>query len=165
MGHALITGVTTSGKTTLAKHLASRLKRVAVYARYDSDWGVGKVFYTSSIKSISRFVETNINCNIFIDESGEAICRNDNAYQFLATRTRHFGNRVFFITQRYKQLTPNIRFNCDSLYIFRQNVADCEELAKINPVFFDANKLVKYHYYEMATPFSEVVEKVIPKFK
>lgn len=148
MSHSLILGVTGSGKTTLAKHMARALKRVVVFATYKSDWPCD--YFTKDIFHLCEIVKTNKKLNIFIDEAGTTLERNDTEFQFLATMSRHFGHNVFFITQRAKQLTPNIRTNCESLYCFKQSEEDAKVLAG---EFADKNimrvvELPRFFYYE-----------------
>ena len=148
MSHSLILGVTGSGKTTLAKHIAKRLKRVIVFATYKSDWQC--FHFTDNVSELVSIVETNKRLNIFIDEAGESLKRNDKEFQFLATRTRHFGHNVFFITQRANQLTPNIRTNCESLYCFKQSFNDASVLAQefADETIMKVTELPKFYFYE-----------------
>jgi len=162
MGHALILGQTECGKTSLAKVLATLCPRVAVYSTYKSDWGKNVVFFATDLDALVTFAQTNKNCNIFIDESGESINR-DRQYQFFATRARHFGHRVFFITQRANQLTPTIRLNCSALYVFRQSPKDAQLLYDDfgHDEILEATKLKKYEYIELVTTCGQCVKKMI----
>jgi len=141
--HTCILGRTGTGKTRAAKFLASKLARVAVCEPVKTDWGAPAI-HTTNIDDLLTLAQLNKNLNIFIDEAGEMLKRND-AYQFLATRSRQYGHNVFFIAQRACMLTPVMRNNCESIYAFNQCNSDSKILADdfANEIFLELPKLKK----------------------
>jgi len=127
--HSLIVGMTESGKTTLAKNLASNLvlkkQPVMVLDILGSAWGVN--YQTNKIEDFMAKVSEVKNCYIFIDEAGEVGALNKE-FMWLATRSRHYGHSVFFITQRSLQLKPIIRAQCQQLFLFCSAKRDCHML-------------------------------------
>jgi len=127
--HSLIVGMTESGKTTLAKNIAFQLMRkkqpVMVLDILGSQWPAN--FQTTNIIEFMNYVSRVKNCYIFIDEAGEVGKLNKEFY-WLATRSRHFGHSVFFITQRSMQLKPIIRGQCQQLFLFCSTKKDCQIL-------------------------------------
>lgn len=159
--HSLILGITGTGKTTLAKQLSFRSERnVIVCEPYPTNgWNANQVF--TSVDDLMQCALQNKNLDIFIDESGETMQRNP-AYQFLATRSRQYGHRVFFIAQRAQQVLPVIRNNCECYYIFRQSRMDCELLVRdtAEEKFYECEKLMKGEYL-----FRDQLGKTPKKYK
>ena len=124
--HSLIVGMTESGKTTLAKSFATKLlasgKTVLVLDILASRWNA--TFQTSDINEFMNVVKNMENSYIFVDESGE-VGKLHKEFYWLATRSRHYGHSVFFITQRAKQLQPIIRSQCRNLFMFATSKMDC----------------------------------------
>lgn len=130
--HSLIVGMTSCGKTTLAKKL-SRMgenagKKIVVLEPVKTTW-TGNEYHVENAEDLCTLLMQNKNLYVFVDESGETIGR-DNDYQFLATRSRQYGHSVFFIMQRTSQVLPIIRSNCSCVYAFRQSAFDCEILCR-----------------------------------
>ncbi len=127
--HSLIVGMTESGKTTLAKNICTKLKQqnqpVMVLDILGSKWDCN--YQTNKINEFMDYVSRVRNCYIFIDESGEVGKLNKEFY-WLATRSRHYGHSVFFITQRSLQLKPIIRAQCKQLFLFCSTKKDCQIL-------------------------------------
>lgn len=106
-------------------------------------------------------LKLNRDCDVFVDEGGETLQRDD-AYQFLATRSRHYGHRVFFIAQRATQLAPIIRKNCTGFYCFRQCGSDCKLLGDDFAVdISQATQLKKGEYLRYLTLGDEVEKERI----
>ena len=63
----------------------------------------------------------------------------------LATQGRHWGHKMFFITQRVKQLSTNLRDQCSEVVIFKQSLADTKDLANefVEPEINNAHQLNK----------------------
>lgn len=132
MTHVLIVGITESGKTTLAQMLCRSYRkrgfRTIVLdplrdprweADYSTTWG-------------SEFLEAarlNRKCALFIDESGETIGRYNPEMLWLATRSRHYGHKSHFITQRAVQLNKTARDQCTTLFLFRVSMDDAKSLS------------------------------------
>lgn len=115
--------------------------------------------HTDSAGAVVEALQANRNCDVFIDEGGETM-RRDPCYQFLATRARQYGHRVFFIAQRANQLLPVIRKNCTAVYCFRQCASDARLLSDDFAVdFSQASSLGKGEYLQYLGLGSEVVKK------
>ena len=127
--HSLIIGMTESGKTTLAKQFAEQLmqqnKTVLVLDILGSNWPCD--FQTTDILEFMDIVKNMTGAYIFVDESGE-VGQLYKEFFWLATRSRHQGHSVFFITQRAKQLTPLVRSQCTNLFLFCTSYMDCKSL-------------------------------------
>ena len=127
--HSLIVGMTESGKTTLAKRLATnimgRQKPVLVLDILGSKWNCN--YQTHKIDEFMGIVKDIQNSYIFVDEAGE-VGKLDKEFYWLATRSRHLGHSVFFITQRAKQLAPIVRNQCKNLFLFCSSYMDCKSL-------------------------------------
>jgi thymidylate kinase len=128
--HSLIVGMTESGKTSLAKNIARRLSNhgapVMVLDILGSRWE-GANYTTSDINEFMDYVKQARDCYIFIDESGE-VGKLAKEFYWLATRSRHYGHSVFFITQRSNQMKPIIRAQCRQLFLFCSAKNDCKIL-------------------------------------
>lgn len=132
MPHSLIIGMTTSGKTTLAKKMASDFKRngflsMALDPLRDPSWPCD--FVTDDPQEFMNVALTSRNCALFIDESGETIGRFGGDMNKLATRIRHYGHRSIFITQRAQQLDKIVRDQCEFLFLFRVSRDDAKLMA------------------------------------
>ena len=69
-------------------------------------------------------------CDVFIDESGDAIGQYDKIMLRTATLGRKQGHSVRFITQRGAQLSPTVRGQCEELFLFRMATNDAQVLAR-----------------------------------
>jgi hypothetical protein len=127
MAHALILGMTQSGKTTLAKKLATMYRDngvgVLVYDPLsDPDWDCD---YKSS--DLDEFLATLWNsrsCAVFIDEAGDVAGQHDKEVQKTATRGRHWGHRMHYISQRGTMINRTIRDQCSNLFLFATALED-----------------------------------------
>lgn len=125
--------MTASGKTTLAKKLARQYRKhdIAVCVLdplHDPEWAA--TFQTADRDEFLATVKKSRGCALFIDESGEMVGRYDDEMFWLATRSRHYGHRSHFITQRAAQLSPTVRHQCTRLFLFRVGVKDAKTLAE-----------------------------------
>jgi len=61
----------------------------------------------------------------------------------LATMGRHWGHKCYFITQRSKQLSTNLRSQCSEIVIFKQSLNDTKDLADefVQPMINEAHSL------------------------
>lgn len=64
-----------------------------------------------------------------MDESGDMIGRYNDAINQVATLSRNFGHKAYFIMQRTKQISVTIRAQCTELVIFRSSLRDTKDLA------------------------------------
>ena len=127
--HSLIVGMTESGKSTLAKKIAKNLvikkQPVMVLDILGSKWDAN--YNTTNIHEFMDYVKRVKNTFIFIDESGEVGALYKEFF-WLATKSRHYGHSVFFITQRSMQLKPVVRSQCRQLFLFCSAKKDCQIL-------------------------------------
>lgn len=127
MAHSLILGMTESGKTTLAKRLAAKYKAQGIGVLVldpmnDPEWSCDyrgdnpeeflKVFYASK------------SCAVFIDEAGDSVGRYNDVMNRTATKGRHWGHNVHFLTQRGAQLAATVRDQCGHLFLFTSSLND-----------------------------------------
>lgn len=131
--HVLIVGMTASGKTTLAKKIlqtykAKGIKTAVLDPLNDPTWDAD--FQTDDPEEFLDVVYRSQSCALFIDESGTAIGRYAGPMQVLATQSRHFGHRAYFITQRASQLDRTVRDQCETLFLFRVGKMDGDTMAE-----------------------------------
>ena len=140
-GHVLISGMSLSGKSTLAKQMASayaaRGYGVIVYDPFLSrDWGqkakTDKVRVTGDYESFIWTCKNATQCALFIDEAPE-ICSRQKEFResaWLSTQARHWGHRSHFIAQSPMEINSVIRANCTMRYTFRLLKAEAIKLHK-----------------------------------
>lgn len=134
--HNLILGITGTGKTTLAFTLARYSKengypRIILDPDLRSEWQAEKDydFITSDPSKFLAFAQQNKSCSLFIDEAGQTIGRYSGEMMWVATNSRKWGHKAYFISQRATQLDPTVRTQCTGIYLFQQSVNDCKILA------------------------------------
>lgn len=153
MGHSLILGMTESGKTTLAKRLASVYRNegigVIVLDPLHDEWDAD--FQTADKQEFLITVQQNSQCAIFIDESGESVGQYDTEMHWLATRARHYGHNTHFISQRGQQLAKTVRDQCGYLFLFNCSLSDAKLLSNEwnKPELMDANALQRGEFYRV----------------
>ena len=123
MAHTLIIGQVESGKTTLAKMLARRLRRkghgVLVLDHWrSSDWDANEI--ATNAEDFRELVYQSRRCYCFIDEAPEML-QKDRENDHFATMSRHWGHSFYFISQRVMGLNPMIRTNCQNIFCFKQH--------------------------------------------
>ena len=120
--------MTESGKTTLGKALASRAKQrnrpVFVLDPLHDEWPCD--FQTDDQAEFLRVFWAQPGADVFIDESGDAIGRFNDTMNRTATKGRHWGHNVHFITQRGAQLSVTVRDQCSHLFLFASGLKDCK---------------------------------------
>jgi hypothetical protein len=160
MPHCLIFGMTESGKTTLAKRLAARnqyhgVKVIVLDSLNDPQWPCD--FQTTDPDEFLAVFWSSRKCAVFIDEAGDAVGRYNVVMQRTATRGRHWGHNVHFISQRGVQIAPTVRDQCSHIFLLTSSSAD----GKIHanewnaPVLANCHTLQKGQYFH-ATRFGEV---------
>ena len=133
--HRLICGTTMSGKTTLAREMARQYARakvpvVVLDELVDPGWvEAGARHVTDSPEEFLEIFWNGRNYAVFIDEAGDSVGRYDAAMARTATRGRHWGHRVHYITQRPSQLARTVRAQCAEVYAFALEKGDAETLA------------------------------------
>lgn len=137
----LFTGTTQSGKTTLARYMArAACKKGALVIVRDpvastqtlgGDWGDRAEIYSDDEEFFERLMEliqSKTPAHIFIDEAGDLFSMSQRENFWLATRGRHYGFDVSFITQRPKLIAPSVRGQCSRVFMFRLSSADMREV-------------------------------------
>lgn len=120
-----------SGKTTLARALAVQARKagigVLVLDPLCSTWECD--FVTDNPDRFLQVFWASKNCLAIIDEAADCVGRYDDAMRATATRGRHSGHSVIFISQRGADLNLTVRSQCADLYLFTSNYRDCDTLA------------------------------------
>lgn len=159
--HTLVIGMTESGKTTLVKWLTKSMKKRGVKVAVldplmDPEWDAD--FITDKSDEFLKYVKTNKQHVLVVDESGSAIGRYNEAMNWLATTSRHLGHSTFFIMQGATQVDPIVRGQCRKCFMFTcagpiaKNIA----IEYNEPKVSVADKLKKGEFY-MIDRFSELV--------
>lgn len=144
MAHSLVLGMTESGKTTLAKRLSRAYYQngwgvLILDPMGDPGWYPydthelpfdQQVVIRTQVENEKRFYQTadpddflkmfwaSRKCMAFIDESGDMVGQYDKAMQQTATKGRHWGHSVHFLSQRGAQLARTVRDQCSHLFLF-----------------------------------------------
>lgn len=131
-GHTLIAGITESGKTTLAKKMCAEYKArgipvVVLDPMNDPEWLAD--FQTREPLEFLQMVKTSRNCACFVDEGSENAGRFDTEMHWTATKGRHLGHRLTYVCQRPTQISPNIRYNCSNVALFKVAMDDAKTVA------------------------------------
>jgi hypothetical protein len=161
MSHCLIFGMTESGKTTLAKRLAHRYKVyhgvpvLVLDSLNDPEWQAD--FQTTDPDEFLESFWASRRCVAFIDEAGDAVGRYNTVMQRTATRGRHWGHSVHYISQRGVQLAPTVRDQCSHIFLLTSSGADGKIHAQEwnAPILASCNTLQKGEYFH-ATRFGQV---------
>jgi len=124
--------MTLSGKTNLAKRLASEYKRqgvpvVVLDPLNDPEWACD--FLTRDADQFMNVARGSRQCALFIDETGDALGKFDTSRDWLATRARHYGHKSHFITQRPAQMSRTVWTQCTELFLFNISEYDAKLLA------------------------------------
>jgi hypothetical protein len=135
--HSLYTGVTLSGKTTLARaharYFAQLGHSVLVYdpvhtATVGGDWGTENV--VSDFDDLIDLMATEGPHHVYIDEAGEIFGLSDKDRYPLLTRGRHHGLFINLIATRPKMLAPTVRTQCAVAHVFRLAPGDLNEIGE-----------------------------------
>lgn len=121
MPHSLILGMTESGKTTLAKRLAAKYKEAGIKVIvldpiHDPEWNAD--YQTNDPDEFLNVFWNSRQCAVFIDEAGESAGQYDKAMIRTATKGRHWGHNVHYLSQRGALLSTTIRGQCSQLFLF-----------------------------------------------
>lgn len=149
--HVLILGITETGKTTLAFKIAGDYRKqstdvIVLDPDMRKDWNAS--FITDDPDKFLAVCKLNQSAALFIDESGQTIGRYAGPMQWVATNSRKWGHRAYFISQRATQLDPLMRTQCSNLFLFKQSVKDSKILADefVCPQLIHACNLKKGEY-------------------
>lgn len=153
MAHVLILGMTLSGKTSLAKQIAALYQKSGVKVGVldplcDPAWHAD--YQTSDPEAFLHAFWKSKQCAWFIDESGDAVGKYDDAMIRTATRGRHWGHRVHYLTQRGAQLARTVRDQCTQLFLFNTSLKD----AKLHAEEWNKEELAQAHTLEQGEYFS-----------
>lgn len=134
-----------SGKTTLAKKIIAKSNRpcIVLDPNFDPEWQTDYIY--DDKEKFLEIVKYNQSCDLVIDESGETIGRYAREMAFLATRSRHYGHRAFFITQRAQMLDRNVRDQCTNIFLFSVAPSDAKIFAEdfVDDLFLEAPTLAR----------------------
>lgn len=138
--HALICGVTQSGKTTLAHKLAHEFSgnggNIIVFdpvgtATIKGTWPENAVIFQDEQEFFEYLARDDVkNAFVFIDEAGDVFTAQKRENLWLLTRGRHFGFSVFMIAQRPKMILPSARGQAGACYMFRLASDDQKEIGR-----------------------------------
>lgn len=154
VAHSLILGMTESGKTTLSKRMSATYKKneygiLVLDPMCDPGWSAD--FQTADPDEFLKVFWDSRGCMVFIDESGDMVGRYDQAMQQTATKGRHWGHSVHFLSQRGAQINRTVRDQCSNLFLFNTAKKDAELHAHEwnQPELENANVLPKGEYYHV----------------
>lgn len=160
MAHSLILGMTESGKTTLAKKLAAHYKSNGVGILVldpmgDPEWQAD--YQTDDAEEFLDVFWQSRQCAVFIDEAGEAVGQYDKVMHRTATKGRHWGHSVHYISQRGALIARTVRDQCSHLFMFTTALDDCKLHANEwnKPELKTGNSLNKGEYFH-ATRFGKI---------
>ncbi len=140
--HALIVGITLSGKSYLAHSMARAYLKQGISVlvldpNQDDGWPVNEGgaaaatcrLYRDPIKFLA-VAKASRRCVLFVDEGGETIGQGKLAREvvWLTTRSRHWGHRCIVIAQEATLVYKPIRRQCSEAFIFRQAADNAREL-------------------------------------
>lgn len=153
--HALILGQTESGKTTLAKILARRLRAsartVVIHDPvFDLEWPCSRRF--DRVDQLSDAIKTMRQCHVFVDESAVAF---DNGkcldFTWFTARSRHWGHSFYLMAQRMVDVPKTMRDQCNRLFLFRSSRSDGQQHAdEWNvPQLAECHTLKQWQFYHV----------------
>lgn len=151
MVRGAIIGMSLSGKSTLAKHLSRaywKNKKIRSFVLDPNLEQYGPhALVTNDEPKFWDMVWKTRGALVIVDEAAETIARNDDLTPVF-TRLRHLGHKLLVIAHRATNLTPIMREQVDTVYLFRQSEKNCEIFAEImaEPGLLDARNLPKYRY-------------------
>lgn len=142
--------MTGSGKTTWARkkaHSLQKAERVCIildpFKRSSWIYNPEFAYVTNDETLFLKAIWENRECAIFIDESGDTVGKYNDLINQVATKSRNFGHKCYFIMQRQKQISTTIRTQCSDLIVFKSSLNDTKDLADeyVEPQINDAHKL------------------------
>jgi len=152
--HTLVVGVTLSGKSTLARQVLAECIRVGIPAIvYDpliSGWYGARVYgdETSFFAAIIEAANSGKQTLVIIDEADTLLSMSHRHNWWLLLRGRHFGLKIFVLTQRPSLVAPTCRGMCTQCFTFQVSKKDATLLVDdyAAPALINAPKLVQGEY-------------------
>lgn len=135
--HRLYTGVTQSGKTTLARAHARELAKTRSVVVYDplgtstagGAWGKKSAVFDDVDDFLNAvYADTTVNCHVFVDEAHHVFAHGEKSNLWMLTQGRHYGMQMHLITQRPTKVHPDARTNCAECYMFRLAQDDAKSI-------------------------------------
>lgn len=145
------------GKTTWARKKAHSLQRagrtcIILDPFKRSSWAVvpEHAYVTDDEELFLKAIWENRECAIFIDESGDMVGKYNDLINSVATKSRNFGHKCYFIMQRQKQISTTIRTQCTEIVIFKSSLNDTKDLADefVEPMLKEAPTLEKGEFIQ-----------------
>ena len=164
-----IIGMSMSGKTTLAKHISKaywtkgKMRSLVLDPNYDEGpYGPHALVFRDEPKFWDAVWKSR-GLLIIVDEAAETIARNDDLTPVF-TRLRHLNHVLLVVAHRATNLTPIMREQIDTIYLFRQSAKNCEIFAEIfaDPSLEKAQSLPKYHYIFAELYGKPQLKQVVP---
>jgi hypothetical protein len=98
------------------RYQAREVKVIVLDPLNDPEWPAD--FQTTDPEEFLKVFWASQSCAVFIDEAGQSVGRYNEVMQRTATRGRHWGHAVHFVTQRGVQLPVTVRDQCGHLFLF-----------------------------------------------
>jgi len=153
MSHSLILGMTESGKTSLAKSLAAEYKKqgfgvLVLDPMHDPGWQAD--FQTDNQHEFMDVFFNSRSCMVFVDEAGESVGQYDKLMTRTATKGRHWGHCVHYISQRGAMVNRSVRDQCKHLFLFATALEDCKLYAREfnKPVLLEAANFPEGEFFK-----------------
>lgn len=151
--HTYIVGITNSGKSHLAKHLAREFKSagygvIVLDPQKSREWAEIADFCTDDKAEFLDVFWRSRDCRVFVDECQDVLDNNDKEMLQIVKRGRHNGHQVYLISQRPSSIACNARSQCSQVISFKQNRDEAYILAREvgNDDFRDVSRLGKYEF-------------------
>ncbi|MBA3590474.1 hypothetical protein [Methylibium sp.] len=157
LDHALVLGITKSGKSTLLHWLAklhhARGDGVLILdPRRDHGWpnDPTRVRFARDAEHVLDLAKRSQRCALFIDESARMLGR-DARFDWLTTESRHQGHVAYLSALRATMVLPSLRAQCARAFVFRQSLSDARELADqfAEPRLIEAASLPRHQFIEV----------------
>lgn len=153
--HTYIVGITNSGKSHLAKHLAREYKAagfsiIVLDPQGSREWAEIADTYTEDRDEFLDVFWRSRNCKVFVDECQDVMDDHDKEMAKIVKRGRHNGHQVFLISQRPKSIPRNARTQCSQIISFKQARDEARTMASEigNDDFVIAGELGRYEFVQ-----------------
>jgi hypothetical protein len=137
--HTLYTGVTQSGKTTMARlisrQLAAQGQTGIVFDPMGTHtagggWGFKEIHHDPYV-FLERLEDPKLTkAHVFVDEAHKLLGHEMKENFWMMTEGRHFGLFMHILTQRPNKVHPDVRSQCERCYMFRLAQDDAAEIGK-----------------------------------